>query len=328
MTPILSKPLLLASSALVLLTGCSHLPWYNQSYDSGDFQPARIAGEAPLPKQIVTVPEPLPLPGQLKQLPGEGEDDDPEPADPTARVKAANQAATIAPTRDGYVNAVQIYPYSPGALYQLYAAPGQITDIALEEGESLSSVAAGDTVRWVVGDTASGQGPTRRVHVLVKPVTSRLTTNLVINTDRRSYHLELKSTRDTYMASVSWTYPLDDLLQIVTDNDEAIIASAQIADRGLSIDQLQFRYEIEGDKVPWRPVRAFDDGAKVYIQFPDSLRQSEAPPLFVVGAGGDSQLVNYRLRGSYYVVDRLFAAAELRLGDQPQKVVRITRTDA
>jgi type IV secretion system protein VirB9 len=75
-------------------------------------------------------------------------------------------------------------------------------------------------------------------------------------------------------------------------------------------------------------VRAFDDGAKVYIQFPDSLRQSEAPPLFVVGAGGDSQLVNYRLRGSYYVVDRLFAAAELRLGDQPQKVVRITRTDA
>jgi type IV secretion system protein VirB9 len=320
-----SPKLLLASSALVLLAGCGHL---RPSYDSGDFQPARITGEAPLPKQIVTVPEPLPLPGQLKQLPGEGEDDDPEPADPTARVKAANQAATIAPTRDGYVNAVQIYPYSPGALYQLYAAPGQITDIALEEGESLSSVAAGDTVRWVVGDTASGQGPTRRVHVLVKPVTSRLTTNLVINTDRRSYHLELKSTRDTYMASVSWTYPLDDLLQIVTDNDEAIIASAQIADRGLSIDQLQFRYEIEGDKVPWRPVRAFDDGAKVYIQFPASLRQSEAPPLFVVGAGGDSQLVNYRLRGSYYVVDRLFAAAELRLGDQPQKVVRITRTDA
>ncbi|MEZ5934799.1 MAG: P-type conjugative transfer protein TrbG [Alphaproteobacteria bacterium] len=325
MTPMRLPTLLLASSALVLLAGCSHL---RPSYDSGDFQPARIAGEAPLPKQIVTVPEPLPLPGQLKQLPGEGEDDDPEPADPTARVKAANQAATIAPTRDGYVNAVQIYPYSPGALYQLYAAPGQITAIALEEGESLSSVAAGDTVRWVVGDTASGQGPTRRVHVLVKPVTSRLTTNLVINTDRRAYHLELKSTRDTYMASVSWTYPLDDLLQIVTDNDQAIIASAQIADRGLSIDQLQFRYEIEGDKVPWRPVRAFDDGAKVYIQFPASLRQSEAPPLFVVGAGGDSQLVNYRLRGSYYVVDRLFAAAELRLGDQPQKVVRITRTDA
>ena len=325
MTLIRSPKLLLASSALVLLAGCSHL---RPSYDSGDFQPARIAGEAPLPKQIVTVPEPLPLPGQLKQLPDEGEVDDPEPADPTARVKAANQAATIAPTRDGYVNAVQIYPYSPGALYQLYASPGQITDIALEEGESLSSVAAGDTVRWVVGDTASGQGPTRRVHVLVKPVTSRLTTNLVINTDRRSYHLELKSTRDTYMASVSWTYPLDDLLQIVTDNDEAVIASAQIADRGLSIDQLQFRYEIEGDKVPWRPVRAFDDGAKVYIQFPASLRQSEAPPLFVVGAGGDSQLVNYRLRGSYYVVDRLFSAAELRLGDQPQKVVRITRTDA
>lgn len=321
------RQIIIASTAIVVLAGCSHLPWTKPAYDRGDFRAAQVAGDGPLPKRIVTVPEPLPLPGQLKKLPGEGLDEAEEPTDPKVRVKAANQAATIAPTRDGYVNAVQIYPYSPGALYQLYAAPSQITDVALEEGEALSSVAAGDTVRWVVGDTASGQGDQKRVHVLVKPIKAGLTTNLVINTDRRSYHLELKSTRDTYMASVSWTYPLDDLLQIVTDNDDAIIASAQIADRGLSIDRLQFRYDIEGDKTPWRPVRAFDDGAKVYIQFPDSLRQSEAPPLFVVGTDGDSQLVNYRIRGSYYVVDRLFAAAELRLGDHPQKVVRIVRTD-
>ena len=65
--------------------------------------------------------------------------------------------------RDGFINAVQVYPFSDGALYQVYAAPGQITDIALQEGEQLvgsGPVAAGDTVRWIIGDTESGAGPT------------------------------------------------------------------------------------------------------------------------------------------------------------------------
>ncbi|MEK7302894.1 MAG: TrbG/VirB9 family P-type conjugative transfer protein, partial [Pseudomonadota bacterium] len=64
------------------------------------------------------------------------------------------------------------FPYSPGALYQVYVAPGQITDIALEPGEQLTGsgpVAAGDTVRWIIGDTESGDGDSRRVHLLVKP---------------------------------------------------------------------------------------------------------------------------------------------------------------
>jgi type IV secretion system protein VirB9 len=52
------------------------------------------------------------------------------------------------------------------------------------------------------------------------------------------------------------------------------------------------------------------------------------PPLFVIGPNGStSELVNYRVRGATMIVDRLFAAAELRLGDGPQQVVRITRTD-
>ena len=75
-------------------------------------------------------------------------------------------------------------------------------------------------------------------------------------------------------------------------------------------------------------MRAFDDGRKVYIQFPSRLDQGEAPPLFVVGRNGDSQLVNYRINGSYYIVDRLFAVAELRLGEDDQEVVRIERTAA
>ena len=102
--------------------------------------------------------------------------------------------------RAGYVDAVQVYPFSDGALFQLYAAPGQVTDIALQEGEQLTGsgpVAAGDTVRWIIGDTQSGAGTTKRVHILVKPTRPDLVTNLVINTDRRTYHFEMRSAEKT-----------------------------------------------------------------------------------------------------------------------------------
>ena len=66
---------------------------------------------------------------------------------------------------------------------------------------------------------------------------------------------------------------------------------------------------------------------KVYIQFPAGIAQGELPPLFVIGPEGDGQLVNYRFRSPYYIVDRLFGAAELRLGGDKGDVVRIERTD-
>lgn len=108
---------------------------------------------------------------------------------PAGRVENANAAARVEPRREGYYNAIQIYPWSEGALYQVYAAVGQITTIALEPGESLTGagpIAAGDTARWIIGDTASGSGPTRRVHVMVKPTRPDISTNLVITTDRAS----------------------------------------------------------------------------------------------------------------------------------------------
>ena len=246
---------------------------------------------------------------------------------PKERVKEANADARVEPAKDGYINAIQVYPYTKGALYQLYAAPAQITDIALEPGEKLVSVSAGDTVRWVVGDTTSGEGREAQVHILVKPIGTDLLTNLVITTDRRTYHLEMRSSASTYMASVSWTYPASELLALKKQRAEADVTAGAVVDAGINIEQLKFRYRIEGD-APWRPLRVFDDGTKVYIQFPSGLAQSEAPPLFVIGPDAKPALVNYRVRGTTYIVDRLFAAAELRLGTAPQRIVRIIRTDA
>jgi len=231
----------------------------------------------------------------------------------------------MAPTREGYVNAIQVWPFTDGALYQVYAAPGRVTVVSLQPGEELVTVAAGDTVRWIVGDTSSGAGAELRVNVLVKPTRSGLKTNLVVTTNRRTYLLELTSTEKAWMASVSWDYPKDRMLALQRQS-QAAQATAPV-DTGLSLEKIRFRYAVSGSNPPWKPLRAFDDGEKVYIQFPAGIAQGELPPLFVIGAQGDGQLVNYRFRSPYYIVDRLFGAAELRLGGDKGDVVRIERTD-
>lgn len=235
------------------------------------------------------------------------------------------EAARIQPERTGFVNAIQVFPYTEGALYQIYAKPGQVTDIALQEGEQLvgsGPVAAGDTVRWMIGDTVSGIGPAARVHILVKPIRPDIATNLVINTSARTYHLELRANPSVYMASVSWTYPQDQLIALRQARAEAERAAPIAA--GMDLSTLNFRYAIEGDRPDWRPLRAFDDGVRVFIEFPESVAQGELPPLFVIGAKGEAELVNYRVVGRYMIVDRLFGAAELRLGGRKgQDKVRI-----
>lgn len=310
------KALLLIGCDLVV--GCAHAP----------IPPLPTAVEAkrvadpPKPVELVEIPELLPLPGQLKPIPNEGLPSD-DVADPLKGVKLANELARVQPTRGNFLDATQVWPYSPNALYQLYASPEKITDIALETGEELVSVSAGDTVRWIIGDTTSGAGASLRVHVLVKPARPDLRTNLLINTNRRTYHLELASTAQTWLASVSWQYPLDQLLLKKTSNAQAVTASP-IAD-GVSLARLNFDYEISGDQPAWRPVRAFDDGEKVYVQFPADIAQGDLPPLFILSDHRRAELVNYRVHAPYYIIDRLFDSAELRLGGKHAQTVRIER---
>lgn len=282
--------------------------------------------ERPKPVAVVQVPTPLPLPDQMKPLPAAPETPPaPAPVEAQSRVEQANAEASMAPTREGYINAIQVWPFSDGALYQVYTSPGRVTVIRLQAGEDLVTVAAGDTVQWIVGDTASGSGASRRVAVMVKPVRVAIKTNLVITTSRRTYLLELTSTAKAWMASVSWDYPRDQLLALQAQA-QAAEAKAPAAE-GVSLDTLHFRYAITGDNPPWKPVRAFDDGQHVYIQFPAGIAQGELPPLFVVGPDGKGELVNYRFHAPYDIVDRLFGAAELRLGGKKAAVVRIERTD-
>lgn len=240
----------------------------------------------------------------------------------TGRVENANAAARVEPRREGYYNAIQIYPWSEGALYQVYAAPGQITNIALEPGESLTGagpIAAGDTARWIIGDTESGSGATRRVHILVKPSRADITTNLVVTTDRRTYMIELRAGEKPYMPAVAWAYP-----QPAGGGRQAVPATPIIP----TARARNYRYGLTGDNPAWKPVAVYDDGRRVYVEFPRGIVQGEMPPIFVLGSNGEAQIVNSRIHQNILIVDRLFGAAELRLGaGDRQQTVRIVRSD-
>ena len=120
------------------------------------------------------------------------------------------------------------------------------------------------------------------------------------------------------MPAVAWAYPQPPATQRATPTTPRIPAAPA----------RHYRYGLQGDSPPWRPVSVFDDGRRVYIVFPAGIVQGEMPPLFVLGADGEPEIVNSRIYRNILIVDRIFAAAELRLGGgDRQQTVRIVRTD-
>jgi len=101
--------LLLASASL---GACSTWKPPAITYDDTP-QQAVLQPDPPKPVQVVELPKLLPLPGQLKPI-SRARTVPRDAADPHARVEQANGAARVEPTRAGYSNAIQVYPYSDG----------------------------------------------------------------------------------------------------------------------------------------------------------------------------------------------------------------------
>lgn len=241
-------------------------------------------------------------------------------------------SAQAATTRQPQASAPVEFLFDERGVYPLVAAPGRLTDIALEPGETLvgaNPIAAGDTARWIFGDTFSGAGETRRVHILVKPTAGDLATNLVINTTRRTYFLELRASNRAFLTQVRWRYPAPLSAPVVAEAptpSEPPITSAAPSSPAPS---LNLAYRVRG-RGSFRPSQVWDDGARTYLEFPPATVLSDLPPLFLVGADGKAaELVNYRVDGRVLVVERLFQAADLRLGvGKAARRVRIERTAA
>jgi type IV secretion system protein VirB9 len=245
----------------------------------------------------------------------------PRPSGPAAIAAANGAARTPSQARD-FMGGVQVFRFEPGRVYEVWTAPLRVTTLTLSPGEAVISKAAGDTVRWQIGETQSGEGQARRAHVMIKPLQRGLETNLVIATNRRIYLVELRSgAPDTFNAEVTWDEAA--VLDTVATPALAAIDTTLVAPQG----PLDARYRIIASRhrPVWTPSAVMTDGVHTFLAFPPGLGAIETPALVAVGADGERQFVNYRQQDGLWVVDRVLHVAELRLGGRKAQVVRIER---
>lgn len=220
----------------------------------------------------------------------------------------------------GYV----IYPYGE-VIPIITCRPMRMTDIALEPGESITGIHAGDTMRWLFEPSQSMKNGLPVSHIVVKPSQPGISTNLLVHTDRRTYNLDFTASEgEQYIRGAAFSYPTNDLTALFTrkgiGQKKALEDELQSGFPEAKLDGLYTRYRIVSkSKVDWKPDAVFDDGLKTYIRMPS--RFSETPALYIL-LDKKETLTNYRVKGRYYIVDRLFDRAYLKIGTRRVAIVR------
>lgn len=332
------RRLLIVTAAGLLLSGCALLRGGAAgplATESPIVAPAFVEAQAP------AAPQPAGSAPDLAEAVLEAADDGawpylaepeapeaaPPPAVGRAAIAEANARAATPSRSDAFVGGMQVFSWSPGRVFEVWTAPLRVTTLTLGEGEILIAKAAGDTVRWQIGETLSGEGAGQRVHVLLKPLERGLETNLVLTTNKRVYLIDLRSGAAAgFNAAVAWDAPAAEVSR-ATDPVKAE-REVRVPDPvALPEGTLDARYRLEprGRAPRWTPTAVFNDGLRTFIAFPPALQVDEAPVLFVVAPDGEAQLVNYRQAGGLFIVDRVLDRAELRLGDRRPQIVRIHR---
>ena len=214
----------------------------------------------------------------------------------------------------------------------------QVCDIELQAGEQVNSIHLGDQARWLIEPAITGQGANEVQHLIIKPMDVGLETSLVVTTNRRTYHIRLRSHRREFMPRVGFIYPEDTLAkwEAIKANEHRAVkykATRTIPETGEYLGNLDFAYSVSGSAV-WKPVRVYNDGQKTIIQMPKVMAQTEAPTLLLLNREGglfskdDTVIVNYRLQGDRYIVDAVFDKAILVAGvGSNQNRITITRGD-
>lgn len=291
-----------------------------------------IQARAPEPKQQSTVLTASPTINPPQRRPLTAAPQSAAPASMTEIISAARVAATDGPTPAGFLNAVQVYDYEPGRVYEVITTPGFVSVIRLRPGERLLDAAAGDTARWLVdtiesgvSDEASnatnstGESAATRTSLLIKPRRPLIRTNLVITTSERTYLVDLRSAEsDAYHSAVEWTYPATALR--LPD-----MAGAAPPPR-IAATRRVYAYLVKSArKRPpvWAPTAVYAEGHQVIVEFDPAALGGPRPPLFVLGPDDEVEIVNYRAIDNRYIVDRQFDRAELRLGSERVRIEHV-----
>lgn len=182
---------------------------------------------------------------------------------------------------------------TPRAPSNVVCQPLFVCDIVLDPGETIISMATGDSVRWILNSVASGPDA-ETPHVLVKPTDYDLRTNLIIATDRRVCYVILVSVKHDYQYRARFYYPINEVAHIALSNADG---SAGIQ---VSLDRLDYSYRMHGEK-SFMPVRVMNDGYHTYIEMPDGIQ--DMPVVFTIGNDGSDTIVNFRFRNLTFIVD-------------------------
>lgn len=228
------------------------------------------------------------------------------------------------------LGAKMLFSYADGGIYQIEAATFHETAIELQPGETLTGQSlptAGDTARWTLTATKAGAAPNEIVVLIVKPLEADIETNMTITTNRRLYNVLLHSSEHTYMPLVGWLYPQDEAQRRNSLFETTEATETKPEALAVEPEKLNFDCAVSGSDVPWRPIRVYDDGSKTYLQMSPEMASYEAPAFFVMEKK-DPLLVNYRVKQSVYIVDRLFEQAQLRVGPKSAVDIHCKRTFA
>lgn len=208
----------------------------------------------------------------------------------------------------------------------------QVCDVELQAGEQVNNLNVGDP-RFTVEPAISGAGAAEVQHLVIKPLDVGLQTTLIVTTNRRTYHLNLRSHRTEFMPRVVFTFPDDTAARwdAIKSREAKEKQDQTIPQTGEILGDLHFQYQLAGS-ASWKPVRVYNDGVKTVIQMPAAMAQTEAPTLLVVRKDGgwfkddETVMVNYRVHGDRYIVDTVFDKAVLIAGvGRSQDRVTITR---
>ena len=240
----------------------------------------------------------------------------------TSNLLAQNQRISTQQLVEGNFHYSEIvYNYVSGIIYPVHTTTLRVTTVQLEKGEMLISYLIGDSINWILtNEFINGV-----VNIYIKPAKPNIITNLVINTTRRRYVLNLTSNCN-YMPTVRWNYGLSTMPAY---NYPATTAAAapegqQLAEKrklqyerqddlvmlGL-LDNVNFDYEVKykstrNYRPKWYPGRIFDDGFRTYIHIPNLDKTPIRPVIFSSDdKGKEFHLVNYRVLGKYYIVDTI-----------------------
>lgn len=335
--------------AFILITGCNSRPAFDWS------KPRYVLYLTP--QQMVPVPPPRVMPGanhghqpsssvqgipQPRYLPSlpENQANSGRPQNVSEAVDSiieAEQQQAQAENDQFRINAIETYDYEAGTVYDVVTSPGFVSTLELQVGETVVSIAGGDSANWMIDtidggatDPQNNAGPSDsvRTYVLIKPQRPFQRTNLIVTTDRRAYHLELASLETaTYHTAVNWNYSQGNSLVIRRASEEKLSEILERARRKANPPSVNYGYNVRvqfGDIHPaWTPVRVYDDGRQVFIEFSPDSQHFSRPVLFAKQPDGSLSLINYRMEGDRCVSHGLFNEAELRLGTQ---IVRIERT--